>query len=60
MCIYRNIEVPSYNYCCSGKAISITFSECVSVALGTQHGKRMRHIVICDLPGSTDFFYIIS
>ena len=55
MYIYRNIEARSYSYCCSGEAISITYCECVSVALGSQHGKRMRHIVICDLPGSTVF-----
>jgi len=44
-CMYlqRNIEVR----CCSGKAISIPYSECVFVALGTQHAMRVRHIVIC-------------
>jgi hypothetical protein len=34
-CTYKhNIEARSYNHCCSGKAISITYSGCVSVALG--------------------------
>ena len=33
----------------------ITYSESVSVALVIQHAKRMRHIVICGLPGSTVF-----
>jgi len=32
-----------------GKAISITYSECVFVDLGTQHAIRMRYIVICGL-----------
>jgi len=29
-------------------------------SLGIQHAKRMRHIVICDLTGSTVFFPFIS
>jgi len=33
---------------------------CVCVALGMQHVMRMRHIVICGLPGSSVFFHIIS
>jgi hypothetical protein len=31
------IEAHSCNHCCSGKAIGIAYSECVSVALGIQH-----------------------
>jgi hypothetical protein len=44
------------------KTISITYSKCVSVALGTQHAMRMRHIVICRLCGCTVFFphYLIN
>jgi hypothetical protein len=38
------------------KAVSVTYSEYVSVALGTQHAMRMRHTVICGLPRSTIFF----
>jgi hypothetical protein len=30
----------------------------VFVALGIQQAMRMRHIVICGLPGSTVFFHI--
>ena len=43
-----------------GQAISITYSECVFVALGNQCGMLMRHIVFCDLSGSNILFYIIS
>jgi hypothetical protein len=38
--------VHSRNHCCRGKAISITYSECVSVALVIQHAKRMRRIIL--------------
>ena len=33
------------------KAISITYSECVFVALVIRHAMCMRHIDICGLPG---------
>jgi len=48
------------NHCCSGKAISITHSECVFVVLGIQHALRMRYIAICGLSGCAVFFHIIS
>ena len=37
-------EARSSNHCCSGKAINITYCECVFVALGIQH--RVRSAVL--------------
>ena len=42
------------------KSISITYSECVFVALGTECARRVGHFVICGLSRSTVFFHIIS
>jgi hypothetical protein len=42
------------------KAVSVTYHECVFVALGIEHAMRMRHSVICGLPGSLILFDIIS
>jgi hypothetical protein len=36
----------SSNHCCRGEAISITYSECVSVVLVIEHAKRMRRIIL--------------
>jgi predicted methyltransferase MtxX (methanogen marker protein 4) len=40
--------------------MSITYSECVSVALVTQLQMRMHHIATCGLPRSTEFFPTLS
>ena len=55
MYVKRDINALSRNHRCSVKAISITYSECVFVALRNQHAMHMRHIilssVVClDLP----------
>jgi len=39
--------------------MSVTYCECVFVALGIQHAMHTRHIVNCGLPGSAKFFQII-
>ena len=60
MYIGRYIKARSGKHCFSGKAMSITYSECVSVALCIQHDMRMRHIANCGLSLSTTFFHMIS
>ena len=50
------MESPSCNHCCSGKDISITYSECVPIALSIKHAISMLHIFICGLSGYTMFF----
>ena len=50
----RKIEAVWCNHYCCGKAISITYSECVSVALVVKHSVLIRRIVICGVSGSTD------
>ena len=39
------------------KAISVTYSECVSVALGIENAMRVPHIDICGMSGCTIFFF---
>jgi len=58
----HNNEACSRDHCCSGKAVNITYCECVSVALRIHHVKRMRRTILSfvaylDLPY---FFHIIS
>jgi len=40
--VYRNMETRWHNQYCRGKAISITYSELVSVDLFIRHAKRIR------------------
>ena len=54
------VEPRSRSLVCRRAAVSITYSECVSVALGIQHTMRMCRTVICGLSYSTVFFHIIS
>ena len=41
----RNTGARSRNHSCRGKAIRITYSECVYVALVIQHAMRMRRMI---------------
>ena len=50
MYIYCNTEVCSHNHCCSGKAISITHSGYVRVALVIQNTNRMHHTILSSVP----------
>ena len=54
------MELVYCNHCYSGKAISITYCECMFVALDVQPAMRRCHIVVCDLTGSTIYFLFIS
>ena len=46
MYVQRNTEARSFNHCCSGKAVSITYSESVFVALDIQHAMRIRRVIL--------------
>ena len=60
MYVQRTIHARTCNHCCSGKAVNITYAECVFVALRIQPAMHMRHIVVCGLTGTTFFFHITS
>ena len=59
----RSINAPARNYCCSGKAIRTTYSECVSVcslSYPACNAHVLYYIVICGLSASTILLNITS
>jgi hypothetical protein len=57
----RNIEARSRNHCCCEKAISITHSECVSVAFVIQPAMRLRRIILSSAAClAVPHFFILS
>jgi len=44
-CTY-NIQELSRSHCCSGKAIIITYLECVFIALVIHHAMRTRRVIL--------------
>jgi len=59
--VQRNTEVRSCNHYCSGKVITITYSERAFVVLVTQHAMRIRHTVTCGVSVSKMFpHYLIK
>ena len=62
-CTYEsNTKGRSRNHCFRLKAISITYSECLSVALFIQHAQRMHRVLLPSVVCLTlpYFFHIIS
>jgi hypothetical protein len=55
MYIKLNAEAHTCNHCCSGIAISFTYSDCVFADINIQYTMLMPHFVICDLRGSKIF-----
>ena len=47
--VKRNIQARLLNNFCYGKAISVTYSDCVSVVLFVQHEDHMRCIILSSL-----------
>ena len=44
--IWHNTVTCSRNHCCRENAVSIAYSECVSVSLVIRHQKRMRPVTL--------------
>ena len=57
----RNFEARSRNHCCRGKAMSIRYSEYVSVAVVSQHATRVRRVMLssADCLAVPHFFFTL-
>ena len=51
MYVHLNIEARSCSHCCSGKAINVRHSECVFVALVTQHAVQCAWALLSSVAG---------
>jgi hypothetical protein len=60
MYVSRNTEARSRNHCCSRKAKSITYSECVFLALVIRHAKRMRLAVLSSVASMSVLYFTTS
>jgi len=60
-CTYNvTFKADSPNNYCRGKSISITYSECVFVALGILHAMRMRRIILSPVVcPAVQYFYTL-
>jgi hypothetical protein len=54
------MDARSRNHCCRAKVISITYSECVSVALVIQHAKRTHRIILSVACPALPYFSTLS
>ena len=57
--MYRNTEAHSRSQCCRGKAVNVTYCECVSVAFLIQNAQLMRCTILTCLFCLALFFHII-
>jgi hypothetical protein len=57
MYVYRNVEARSCNHCSSGKAINVTYSECLFLALNIQQCAILSRVAC---PTLQFFFLTIS
>ena len=58
MNVYNNTTSRSSNRCWRGKAVSITYYDCVS-SYAASKAHALYYIVICDMSGSIIYFHII-